>query len=104
MSRETGWHVRPRAGTGVPYLTPPAATSLTYSDVPAWEPLMKGMIVRCPYCALGSEFRLMVAHLDGRFICAQCGHLAFPTNPDFGCSCPNCEALKSKRLRKGLSP
>ena len=34
---------------------------------------MKG-IVRCPYCIFGPEFRPMVAHVDGRYICNKCGH------------------------------
>ena len=31
-------------------------------------------IVRCPYCVQGLEFRPMVAHVDGRYICRNCGH------------------------------
>jgi hypothetical protein len=27
--------------------------------------------IRCPYCTLGVQFRPMVAHLDGRYICKQ---------------------------------
>jgi len=49
--------------------------------------------VRCPYCVLGTNFRQMVAHLDGRFICRVCGHMAMPTNPDFKCSCSKCREL-----------
>lgn len=65
---------------------------------------MKYGFVRCPYCAAGLEFKLMVGHLDGRFICAQCGHLAFPGHPSFTCSCPRCEALNAKRTRKNVNP
>ena len=39
--------------------------------------------VCCPCCVVGDEFRSMVAHLDGRFICAKCGHLANPSRKDF---------------------
>ena len=28
----------------------------------------KGTVL-CPYCVCGFEFRLMVAHVDGRYIC-----------------------------------
>lgn len=47
-------------------------------------------VVRCPYCVLGREFRPMVRHLDGRYICAKCGHLAHPFDKKFQCSCPAC--------------
>ncbi len=47
-------------------------------------------VVRCPYCVLDDDFRPMVAHLDGRYICAKCGHLANPRDKDFRCSCPEC--------------
>jgi hypothetical protein len=52
------------------------------------------MVVRCPYCVLGEEFRQMVAHLDGRFICAKCGHLAISSDKDFKCCCSECSNLK----------
>jgi DNA-directed RNA polymerase subunit RPC12/RpoP len=57
------------------------------------------MVVRCPYCVLGEEFRPMVAHLDGRFICSKCGHLANPFNKDFKCSCPECSNLRAVKYR-----
>ena len=47
-------------------------------------------IVRCPYCVLGSEFRPMIRHLDGRYICDKCGHTACPKNPAYGCQCETC--------------
>jgi DNA-directed RNA polymerase subunit RPC12/RpoP len=56
------------------------------------------MVIRCPYCVFGEEFRPMVAHLDGRFICAKCGHLASPSDKDFKCRCPECSGLKPARI------
>ena len=53
------------------------------------------MVVRCPYCVLGEGFRPMVAHLDERFICSKCGHLANPRDKDFRCSCPECFHLST---------
>jgi hypothetical protein len=32
-------------------------------------------IIRCPYCVLGFEFRPMIAHVDGGYICNRCGTL-----------------------------
>jgi DNA-directed RNA polymerase subunit RPC12/RpoP len=58
------------------------------------------MVVRCPYCVLGEEFRPMVAHLDRRFICAKCGHLANPRGKDFKCSCPECSNLRALNYRR----
>lgn len=37
--------------------------------------------VRCPYCVLGIEFRPMIGHVDGRFICDKCGHTTVPMMP-----------------------
>jgi DNA-directed RNA polymerase subunit RPC12/RpoP len=56
------------------------------------------MLVRCPYCVFGEAFRPMIAHLDGRFICAKCGHLASPFDKDFKCRCPECSELKPARI------
>jgi hypothetical protein len=47
-------------------------------------------IVSCPYCALGNDFRPMVPHSDGRYICTRCAHLASPREKEFRCSCPEC--------------
>ncbi len=56
------------------------------------------MVVRCPYWVIGEEFRPMVAHLDGRRICAKCGHLANTSDKDFKCCCPECSKLKPARI------
>lgn len=34
--------------------------------------------LRCPCCVEDGNFRLMVLHVDGRYICAQCGHIRTP--------------------------
>jgi len=45
------------------------------------------MVVRCPYCTDGIvESRLMVGHVDGRFICRKCGHTTRPADPEYRCS------------------
>ena len=49
--------------------------------------------VLCPYCVSGLEFRLMVAHLDGRYICDKCGHTAYPGNTKYSCRCTKCLEL-----------
>jgi hypothetical protein len=49
--------------------------------------------VRCPYCVLGLEFRPMVAHLDGRYICNRCGHTRRPGDMTYECHCPRCVKL-----------
>jgi len=60
-------------------------------------------VIRCPYCALGVQFRPMVAHLDGRYICDKCGHLALPRDANFRCSCQKCVALQSSRIHRNVS-
>jgi len=54
-------------------------------------------VVRCPYC-LGEGFRPMVAHLDGRFICAKCGHVVNSCDKNFTCSCPECSNLRGLKI------
>ena len=49
--------------------------------------------VRCPYCVLGLEFRPMVAHVDGRYICNKCGHTTHPSDVKYECHCPKCRNL-----------
>jgi len=50
-------------------------------------------IVRCPYCVSGLEFRTMVAHVDGRYICDKCGHTARPGDAAYQCRCLRCLRL-----------
>ena len=63
--------------------------------------------VRCPYCASGSEFRRMVAHVDGRYICSKCGHIERPGDPEYKCRCSKCVdprvAHLTERSRRALS-
>jgi ribosomal protein S27AE len=47
----------------------------------------------CPYCVLGLEFRPMIAHVDGRYICGKCGHTASREDALYRCRCPKCLAL-----------
>ena len=54
-------------------------------------------IVRCPYCVFGDEFRPMIGHVDGRYICNKCGHVTRPEDHRFYCSCPNCTKLARRR-------
>jgi ribosomal protein S27AE len=49
--------------------------------------------VQCPYCVSGLEFRAMVAHVDGRYICDRCGHTAYPGNTKYKCRCTSCLEL-----------
>jgi ribosomal protein S27AE len=61
-------------------------------------------VVRCPYCVVGDEFNPMVAHLDGRLICAKCGHVVKPHRA-FQCSCSQCSNVRATtyRLKQSLS-
>jgi len=57
------------------------------------NPTFPTKIVRCPYCVLGNEFRPMIRHIDGRFICNKCGHITRPDDASFLCSCAKCADL-----------
>jgi hypothetical protein len=59
--------------------------------------------VRCPYCIMGDEFKPMVAHLDGRSICARCGHLAVSGDKNFKCSCEKCLEWRRTLVRMQAS-
>jgi hypothetical protein len=32
------------------------------------------LTIRCRYCMAGIDFRPMIAHKDGRFVCRDCAH------------------------------
>jgi hypothetical protein len=36
------------------------------------------LTIRCPYCMAGIDFRPMIAHKDGRFVCRDCAHTVRP--------------------------
>jgi hypothetical protein len=61
-------------------------------------------VIRCPYCVLEVQFRPMVPHLDGRFICDKCGHLSLPRDRSFSCSCRKCVELQASRIYSDVSP
>ena len=60
-------------------------------------------IVRCPYCVLGQEFRQMVSHVDGRYICSGCGHTTRPCDGRYECHCPKCLKLTFSRTSTSVA-
>src|ERR1700756_4207280 len=63
-----------------------------------WTQLPQCKNIRCPYCADGIDFRLMMR--QGRsdwYVCGGCGHLALPSSPFYQCICKNCNKLERKR-------
>ena len=68
--------------------------------------MRRRVIVQCPYCVSGNDFRPMVADLDGRLVCSRSVHLANPGDGDFECVCPKCVDLRSeveRELKANLS-
>jgi hypothetical protein len=62
------------------------------------------LVVRCPYCVSGIEFRPMIAYKDGRFVCRECGHTARPGDPGYRCICRKCiERSRHGRLAAPIS-
>jgi late competence protein required for DNA uptake (superfamily II DNA/RNA helicase) len=50
--------------------------------------------VRCPFCVLGDDFRPMVSHRDGTYVCDRCGHMTHPSDALYNCTCPKCVELQ----------
>jgi len=48
------------------------------------------LVIRCPYCLIGIEFRPMIAHKDGRFVCRDCAHTVRPGVPEYRCTYRPC--------------
>jgi DNA-directed RNA polymerase subunit RPC12/RpoP len=54
---------------------------------------MAEQIVRCPYCMLGDQGKLMLQRPTW-YVCEQCGRIVIPDDPRFKCSCRNCLRVK----------
>ncbi len=54
--------------------------------------------MRCPYCIEGGNFKVMIGQSGAEhwYMCARCGHLTWPTNPFFKCTCAKCVELKNR--------
>lgn len=63
------------------------------------------LTIRCPYCMAGIDFRPMIAHKDGRFICRDCAHTVRPGNMEYKCTCRRCLPVSdySVKGRSGMS-
>jgi len=61
-------------------------TTPAMSDTPSQTatPLEMRGVIRCPLCVSGPEFRPMVVHVNGRYICGKCGHALFPGKAEYG--------------------
>jgi len=44
------------------------------------------LTIRCPHCMAGIDFRSMIAHKDGRFVCRDCAHTVRPGVPEYWCT------------------
>lgn len=73
---------------------------------------MSEVVVRCPYCVQGKEFRPMLRQLGKkRFVCVGCGHTAVPGPIHSTCHCPRCRKMsraanlcrESQELRQSFS-
>jgi len=54
---------------------------------------MSEVIVRCPYCVLGGEFRRMLQRSKTCYICLSCGHRASLGLSYIKCACPKCQKM-----------
>ena len=48
------------------------------------------LVIRCPNCIVGIEFRPMISYRDGRFVCRDCAHTVRPGDPTYACTCRAC--------------
>ena len=48
------------------------------------------LTLRCPYSMEDIDFRPMIAHKDGRFVCRDCAHTVRPGITEYKCTCHPC--------------
>jgi hypothetical protein len=48
------------------------------------------LVIRCPHCSTGIEFRPMISYKDGRFVCRDCAHTVRPGVTEYKCTCRPC--------------
>jgi hypothetical protein len=56
------------------------------------------LTIRCPHCIAGIDFRPMIAHKDGRFVCRDCAHTVRPGVPEYKCTCRPCLKISRNAL------
>src|SRR5438128_239200 len=61
-------------------------------------------VIRCPYCALGYEFKLMRNMPNGTYLCDRCGHMTCPDDETFTCSCRKCFAMRHRGATPSSRP
>jgi hypothetical protein len=54
-------------------------------------------VMRCPYCVESGTFKVMIGQggAEPWYLCARCGHLTWPSNPFFKCTCAKCVELEN---------
>jgi hypothetical protein len=60
------------------------------------------MVVRCPNCIAGIEFRPMIAYKDGRFVCRDCAHTTLPGSAEYRCTCRMCLGWRRETMPGGV--
>jgi hypothetical protein len=73
-----------------------AAQSLMPTDCTPTDTIL---VIRCPYCLAGMDYRQMISYKDGRFVCRDCAHTVRPGVPDYSCTCRHCLTLKPCGIR-----
>jgi hypothetical protein len=54
------------------------------------------LVIRCPHCIIGIEFRPMISYRDGRFVCCDCAHTIRPGVPAYECTCRKCLRMNTR--------
>jgi hypothetical protein len=62
------------------------------------------LVLRCPYCTTGDDFKQLRAYKDGRFVCDECSHTVRPRRAGLSLYVPELPQVEATRPKRTTSP